>query len=182
LSQAVTILPRYYIAVIPLWLVVVAVFLLETHSRGVAVGFFVVLVAFSLVNWNGHFYPVADHAQAPMAERSPGGGEEYLEMEIAGARALAVSSEFVDVLIIDDAFRPRVVYPELGFVDQVPINIHLGFIDETELSGSFAWIEEPHLSSDIVTPAEVAAGAGWTVERTTVWDGRWRSDLIVARP
>ena len=182
LSQAVTILPRYYIAVVPLWLVVVAVFLLETHSHMVAVGFFVVLVTFSLVNWNGAFYPVADHAQAPMAERSPGGGKEYLEMEIAGAQALAASSEFVDVLIIENAFRPRIVYPELGFVDHVPNNIHLGFIDKTELSGSFAWIEEPHLTSDTVTPADVAAESGWRVERTTVWDGRWRSDLIIARP
>lgn len=182
LSQAVSILPRYYIALVPLWLVVVAVYLLEEHSQRVAVGFFVLLISFSILNWSGTLYPLADHSQAPMAERSPGGGKEYLEMEIAATRALVDSSDLVDVLLVDNAVWFRVTYPELGFVDEVPDNIHLGLIDETSLSDSFAWIEEPHIAPAMVTPAQVAESAGWTVERATVWDGRWLSELINARP
>ena len=182
LSQAVSILPRYYIALVPLWLVVVATYMLEEHSQRVAVGFFVLLVSFSVLNWNGTLYPLADHSQAPMAERSPGGGKEYLEMEIAATRALVASSDHVDVLIVDNAVWFRVTYPELGFVDEVPKNIRLGLIDESSLSDSFAWIEEPHIAPAMVTPAQVAENAGWTVERATVWDGRWQSELINARP
>jgi len=179
LSQVVTILPRYYIAVVPLWLVVVAVYLVDAHSQKAASALLIGLILFSVVNWNGTFYPLADHPQAPMAERTPGGGREYLQMEMAGTTALVEAADEVDLLVLDNAVNFRVRYPELGFVDEVPDNIVLGLTGQEELPNSFAWLQEPHISPS-ATPAEIAAERGLNLERTTIWDGRWQSDLVRA--
>jgi hypothetical protein len=179
LSQAVTILPRYYVAVLPIWLVVVAVDLVESHSKRVGVGAMLVLMAFSLVNWNGTFYPLPDHPQAPMAERTPGGGRTYLEMEIEGTRALVDSADSVDLIISGQAMQFRLRYPELGFVSDVPGNVVLGPDLESDPPGSYAWVEEPHIPERVLTPAEVAVEMGWEIERSPLWDQRWQSDLVI---
>lgn len=179
LSQAVTILPRYYVAVLPLWLVVVAVDLAERHSQRVAVGVMVALMAFSVINWNGNFYPLPNHPQAPMAERTPGGARTYLEMEIEGTQALVDSAESVDLIIPGQAMQFRLMYPELGFVSEVPHNVALEPDLEADPPGSYAWVEEPHVPDSTRTPAEIAAEQGWDTDRSRVWDYRWRSDLVI---
>lgn len=180
-SQGVTILPRYYVAVLPLWVVVVAVDLSRTHSKRVAIGFFVILICFSVVNWSGHLYPLPDHPHPVMVERSPGGAKEYLQLEIAGTRALAESAESVDTLILEGAMHFRFQYPELGFLSRVPDDLTSSRELRDPPTRSFAWVQEPHITTETVTPAEIAEERGWTVERTPVWSGRWQSDLIISR-
>ena len=180
-SQAVTVLPRYYVAVVPLWLVVVAIHLQGSHSRRVATGFFTLLIGFSLLNWNGNFYPLADHPHPVMVERTPGAAKEYLQLEIAGTRALAESAESVETLILEGAMHFRFQYPELGFLSGAPEDLSSSRALSDPPTRSFAWIQEPHITTETVTPAEVAEERGWTVERTPVWSGRWQSDLIISR-
>jgi len=180
-SQGVTILPRYYVAVLPLWMVLVAVDLSRVHSTRVATWFFAILIFFSLLNWNGHLYPLPDHPHPVMAERTPGGAKEYLELEIAGARALAESAESVETLILEGAMHFRFQYPELGFLSNVPDDLTSSRDLRDPPTRSFAWVQEPHVTTETLTPAEVAEKRGWTVERTAVWRGRWDSDLVISR-
>lgn len=180
LSQAVTILPRYYVVVLPLWLVVVGVELVDRHTDRVAVGAMAVLMAFSLLNWNGTLYPLPDHPQAPLAERTPGGGQIYLEMEMEGTRVLAETADGVVSVVSGRAMQFRLEYPELGFVSETPENIVYELDFQIAPPGSYAWIEEPHVPDSSRASVVIAEEEGWHIATDVIWDQRWRSELVVA--
>lgn len=179
-TQGVSVLPRYYVALLPLWLVVMTVHLREAHSKRMAVGVLSLLVLFSVVNWDGRFYPLADHVHPVMAERSAGGAQEYLELEVAGTRALAELSDSVDALIVGREMWSRFQYPELGYVSESPKNI-IRVSEADDLPDEFAWLDEPHQGGYEEQLLETVEQDGWFVEVTPITVGRWTSDLIIAR-
>lgn len=179
-SQGVTMLPRYYVALLPLWLTVITVHLTETQSSRVTTGFLVVLLAFSLVNWHGRFYPLADHSHPVMAERSPGAAKQYLQLEIMGTRTLAEMSDSVDVLVLERAMYFRFTYPELGFLNGAPGNTVFE-LNPNDLPESFAWVDEPYVSRWEVRLTQFMEDGQWSVERRPIGQGRWSSDLVIAR-
>lgn len=177
-SQLTTILPRYYVALLPLWLVVAATHLWQNLPRKSVLGVLATIIAFSVLNMEGRFYPLADHPHPIMAERSLG-ADEYLQLEMSSARALA--AEPVDLRIVDRSMLYRFRYPELGFVEETPANFVFAGDMPADLPKRLAWVAEPGQGGALHDHMmEMAERDGWTIERRTLWDGRWRSEIVVA--
>lgn len=181
LSQGVTILPRYYVVLVPLWMTVVAVYLQERHSTRAARWFLIGLIGLAAVNWNGSLYLLADHPGPNLVERSPGAAEDYLELEVEGARSLQEVSDSVDLLIVDSHMSFRLRYPELGFVETTPDNIVLHSEVPSELPDSFAWVDETYFVPGEEELLEVVEAGDWTLERRTLAAGRWETEFYIAR-
>lgn len=176
-SQGITILPRYYVALLPLWIILVTM-RFKGDSPRVAAGFLVVFIGFSLLNFSGRLYPFPHHHQAFLAERAVGAASEYRELMIRSTRALA--AEPVDSYIGEEALEFRFKYPELGFVDEQPENFIATRSLPDQLPDSFAWLNEPRSERINEGLEGIAANGGWSLTRRTVYNGRWRSEIVVA--
>lgn len=176
-SQGITILPRYYVALLPLWIILVAM-RLEGDSPKAAAVFLGLLIGFSVLNFHGHLYPYANHHQAFLAERAVGAASDYRELMISGTNALV--SEPVDAMIGEEALEFRLKYPELGYVAEAQENFIPIRSLPRELPDSFAWLDEPRSErvNDILEP--IAMQGGWAITRKTVYDGRWHSEIVIA--
>lgn len=179
-THGVSFLPRYYVALLPLWLLVVAIYLRTQHHQRVVIGVLSMLAVFSIVNWDGRLYPLSDHPHPVMAERSVGGAKEYLELEVAGTRALAELSDSVDVLVLGREMWFRFRYPELGYIREAPHNV-IRVSEVVDLPDTFAWLDEPYPSGFEDQLMDLAEQGGWVVEVLPISHGRWTSDLVVAR-
>src|SRR5690606_27209297 len=117
-----TVLPRYWITIIPSATVYAFVYL---HRRFSMIGpavFGLTVLCFSLVNQTGWLYPEADHPHPVFAERSLG-ATRYLRLQIATTRALAEAP--AEQRIVDSNMWIRLLYPELGYVDEPVTNLVL---------------------------------------------------------
>ena len=175
-----TVLPRYWITIIPSATVCAFVYL---HRRFSMIGpavFGLTVLCFSLVNQTGWLYPEADHPHPVFAERSLG-ATRYLRLQIATTRALAEAP--AEQRIVDSNMWIRLLYPELGYVDEPVTNLVL-IKDAKEVEAArVAWAVEPHgRRADQALSAFFEQDRGTFLVRQPVYEGFWTSSLVVARP
>lgn len=175
--QRSTVLPRYYVAIVPAMMVIVSVALYHRFATRGPLVFLTVLIGFSAVNVTGDWYPVSDHPNPVFVERTLR-ASEYLDLEVASTRAIATAP--LGMRIVDENLRMRLLYPELGYV-AAPVK-DLTRIAELPrpLPENVAWAVEPHGVQENEYLVSLANEAGLVLDREPVFEGTWTAHLVTA--
>ncbi len=183
LSGTITILPRYYIDILPVVLVVILPAGLLSDSLASpahvsAVGFLSLLLAFSIVNQRGDFYPLPDHTFYVAAERSTR-AQDLLELQVEGTRRL-VDTGLPIVVGLQEHFR--ISYPGMGYVDETPPEV-ISLVDswpsEQELPDRFAMLLEPRIANPVIAFEEALLDAGYAIDYEDLRVGGFDSQLAI---
>ena len=181
LSGTITVLPRYYIDVLP---VVMATILPASlfaeramSSRAwLATGFLGLLAIFSIANYRGDLYYFKDHSFYVAAERSTR-AQDLLTLQVQGTRALAATGLPV-VVGHQESFR--VAYPGMGYVNETPshlISIQHGWPDS--LPARFAMLLEPRVDNAVIAFEESLIERGFQFDYQELRVGGFDSRVAI---
>ena len=184
LSGTIAVLPRYYLAVLPAVLVIIP--RADAHGisrptrshRFVAIGLLTSLLAFSVANRRGDYYPLPDHPFYVLTERSTR-AQDLLQLQIEGTRQLAATG--LPVVVGHDE-RFRLTYPDMGYVSETPDTV-LFVLDafSARLPDSFAVLVERRFANPLVDFEEALVESGaFDLSYTNLRVLGFESDLIVA--
>ena len=185
LTGTITILPRYYVDILPVVIpsiLPVSLFAepLRKPKNAMAVILLSVLALFSLANYRGDLYFFKDHSFYVAAERSTR-AQDLLALQVEGTRALADTG--LPAVIGHQEFF-RVTYPEMGYVDQTPrelISLQHGW--PTTLPARFSMLLEPRVNNAVNDFEEHLIEQGYEFEYQELSVGGFDSRLaIVNRP
>ncbi len=180
-SGTIIILPRYYIAILPV--MVVALLPTEESLAAKRAGAFagVALVAllglFSLVNIRGDFYPHPDHDFYVITERSTR-AQTLLDLQMEGTRQLVATGL---PLVVERQLYFQLNYPEMGYVAETPDSVIPAFLEPIdELPPEFAMLIERRVANPLVPIEERAKAEGYRLEYHDLTEGGFRSQVVVA--
>lgn len=196
LSGTITILPRYYIVILPSVLVSLipreqgpAATSVRTRTYGIAL--IVTFILFSLVNVRGDFYPDPDNDFYVIAERSTR-AQDMLELSEVGTRELVATG--LPILAERQVYF-RLMYPEMGYVDSTPETVIPVFRSgasfgtfasgdstnyPTELPPRFAMLIERRFSNPLLDMEDAALELGYEATRRGFDVEGFHSELIIA--
>lgn len=181
LSGTITILPRYYIAILPAVLVVIFPADLPTELIGLpkriaALGFLGLLIVFSVLNRGGDFYPLPNHSFYVAAERSTR-AQDLLALQVEGTRRLA-DTRLPIVVGLQEHFR--IAYPEMGYVDETPRDV-ISLVDSwpRQLPERFAMLLEPRYANPVIDFERTLLDAGYTVTYEEFHVGGFHSRIAI---
>ncbi len=175
-TRGTAVLPRYYVAILPLITISVAI-LLYRRSHRVAIIFLSIVTTTSLINSSGDLYPAKDSDFYVVAERSTR-AEDLIALHEIGARRLEQLSD--RTLLVDRQMYFRLSYPEMQYVshspeDIVPVSAH----SLDSIPDRFAMVIERRLGNPLVAIEELALEGGWHLEREDLSAGPYTSELIL---
>ena len=185
LTGTITVLPRYYLDVLP---VVVATIVpatlfrtpLRQPTNAVAAGFLALLGVFSILNHHGDYYYLRDHRFYVAAERSTR-AQDLLALQVEGTRALVDTG--LPVVVAHQEFF-RVTYPGMGYVEATPAHlIELHGPWPGDLPSRFAILLEPRVDNPAIKFEESLIEEGYSLEYRDFKVGGYDSRLaIVTEP
>lgn len=182
-SGTITILPRYYIIILPALLAALPPpgFLGERatsgFSRATAV-LLAVLIVFSVANYRGDFYPVRDHTFYVAAERSTR-AQDLLALQVEGTRRL-VGKQLPIVVATQEHFR--ISYPGMGYVAETPEDVFAiitRYPTEDELPERFALLLEPRVQNPLITLHDALVDTGYEATYENLSVGTYESRIAV---
>ncbi len=115
-GKFLSVLPRYYTAVIPFIVLGLATIAHRMQARTAAFVGLAVILAFSIANRNGDFYADNDHENFALIERS-GAYVDLLELQRMGIDALTVAATDQPAFY-SHPDHYRLSYPEMGYAAQ----------------------------------------------------------------
>jgi hypothetical protein len=182
LSGTIAMLPRYYIAILPVVLAAIVppehpVAALTPTRRTIGVILLMVLCIFSLANIRGNYYPRPDHDFYVAAERSTR-AQDLLALQVEGTRLLVQQKL---PLLVERQVYFRLEYPGMGYVDSTPDDITPVFLNlPIDLPDKFAMLIERRYTNPLVAVEEAALSRGYDLSYRELKVGNYTSQLVIA--